>query len=479
MANVFKVASDNWTFVRSETGEPFVPYGTNYYDPATGWPPHLWSGFSVKESRSHFELMNRLGVNIVRFHLSYPTFYSRNRVVSKAGIEKLLQLLELCREFGIAALVTGLVYYEGPPAWDTSDYFVEERILDALCFFWREFAGQLKDYDAIFAYDIYNEPSLPWDSPILLERWRQHLRAKFGDEGEMGRRLNLARKVTAFEDVEIPHEDDESQPTLRFEYQMFQEELGFIWTKAQVEAIRSADDRHMVTVGSNPWSMYGLPKVDRGYGTCRGFNSHFLAPLLDFLSVHFYPIPFFTMGIGPDPISTQEGRRLAARLCEALCRMSHEGKPVLLEEFGWYGGGTPRWEGLLDELPFKSEEEQATYCGNLVEASKDWCSGSIYWSLGDTPASNDISQFSGLVDARGRLKRWGTRFAQLAQSLQQCARSRRTGLHRETIDLFRLYTSPDYERELWLPYLDARTREDVPDFEVALPGWEEGRWAGR
>lgn len=476
MANFFTIGEDGWSFVRSKSGERFVPFGSNYYDPNAGWPPHLWSDFDVTRSRTHLEQLSHLGANIVRFHLSYPAFYSQDHVLNESGVEKLQELLAICRELGIATLITGLVYYEGAPKWDTSDYFASQGVLESLCFFWQELAARLKDEETVFGYDLYNEPSLPWTSPLLETRWRHHLRTRFGNPGEMGSRLHLPHRPAGLDDIAVPKEGDSSQPALLVEYRMFQEQLGFEWIKAQAEAIRSADPNHLITVGCNPWTMPGTPAVDRGYGTCRGFNSHLLAPLLDFLSVHYYPIAFFTGRVGPDPISSPDGRRMAIRLCEGLCRLNHEGKPVLLEEFGWYGGGAPRWDGLLGDLPYKSEDDQATYGAELVEASRDWCSGWIYWSFGDTPASNDISQFSGLVDAGGRIKPWALLFRELSQTLKAEPPRRRVASRRTGVDIPQLYTSREYEQRLWLSYVQNGEVGSGPDFDIQVTGWEAGSW---
>ena len=467
MGNFIKVNSDGWTFLRSETGELFIPFGSNYYDPLAGWPPHLWKTFNLDTTRKHFELMKDIGVNIVRFHLSYPSFYDQKHKVNAQGVENLVQMLQICKEFEIVALIAGLVYYEGLPKWDVEDYFVSDEVIDNLCFFWRELSSVLKNEEIVFGYDIYNEPSIPWYSQRIENKWHQYLKNKYQQISQFSKSLDISGMVRDFNEIPIPTFANNINPALVFEYRMFQERLAFKWVKDQVEAIKSIDGNHLVTVGVNPWTFPDLRFVDVGYGKCRGFNTHFIAPLLDFVSVHYYPLSFFLGEDYPDPISTESGLQIALSLCEGLCRLSFENKPIVLEEFGWYGGGAPGWAGIIDSLPFKSEIEQAHYCRLLIESSKDWCGGWIQWTYGDTPQSSDISQFGGLVDKEGRLKTWGNEFTALAETIQNTKLARKSGTYQKQIDLFELYSSESKENQFWNEYLAEKEVNGSIDFQFS------------
>jgi hypothetical protein len=465
VSDFIKVNPDGWTFSRRKSGTPFVPFGTNYYDPMAGWPPHIWKNFEADTTRSNFERMRSLGVNIIRFHLAYPSFYDQRGQLNQRGIEKLTQLLQICGEFDIAALITGLVYYEGLPKWSTNDYFVDDEVRDNLCVFWRALASPLKGEETVFGYDIYNEPSIPWQSRLLEEKWRLYLRNKYGKARALNEAGAASAAVSELNQISIPMPHWNAQPSLVFEFRMFQERLAFSWLQAQTEAIRDADSNHLVTIGINPWTFPDLKFVDVGYGKCRGFNTHFVAPLVDFMSVHYYPISFFFAGDYPDPVSSEAGRRLAIDLCEGQCRLSYENKPVILEEFGWYGGGAPGWAGHVERLPFKSQGEHASYCKALVEASREWCSGWIQWAYGDTPQSPDISQFGGLVDRDGEPKAWAREFSALAQMIQGTVPSRKMGVGRKQVDLFNLYTSETAENTFWREYLAQKQVDGSVDFD--------------
>ena len=81
------------------------------------------------------------------------------------------------------------------------------------------------------------------------------------------------------------------------------------------------------------------------------------------------------------------------------------GKPVVLEEWGWYGGGT---SSFLTPLSYRSEEDQARYCDFIMETSRSAFSGWIYWQWRDMPLAADISNLCGIYAADGnRVKPWG------------------------------------------------------------------------
>ena len=41
------VAADGRGFEERDSGHPYIPFGTNYYDPNTGWAPKLWRQFDA------------------------------------------------------------------------------------------------------------------------------------------------------------------------------------------------------------------------------------------------------------------------------------------------------------------------------------------------------------------------------------------------------------------------------------------------
>ena len=71
------------------------------------------------------------------------------------------------------------------------------------------------------------------------------------------------------------------------DYQRFRESIAGEWTRRQAAAIRAADPEALVTVGLIQWS---VPLNLAGPWHYAAFRPRQIAPWLDFLEVHFYPL---------------------------------------------------------------------------------------------------------------------------------------------------------------------------------------------
>ena len=95
----------------------------------------------------------------------------------------------------------------------------------------------------------------------------------------------------------------------------------------------------------------------------RGFRPERQAKLLDFMEIHFYPLDRGAYEYRND----EEEARNLAYLQSVVGEVARPGKPVVVAEFGWYGGGKPRFDG--GKHRFASEEQQARWCRKLVETT--------------------------------------------------------------------------------------------------------------
>ena len=93
--------------------------------------------------------------------------------------------------------------------------------------------------------------------------------------------------------------------------------------------------------------------------------------------------------------------------------MAKPGKPVVLAEFGWYGGGKPRFDNARH--PAASEDQHARYCKRVVETSKGFVVGWLNWGFYDQPEAKDCSELTGLLTADGKTKEWGREFQRLSK----------------------------------------------------------------
>lgn len=397
------VATDGRTFQTSE-GKPFVPFGVNYYRPGTGWAPQVWKKFDAEATRGDFARMKEAGVNCVRVFLSYGSFCNTRGKLDPEGLAKFDQFLEIAEATGIYIHPTGPDHWEGTPDWARVDRIADENTLSGLELFWKDFAARYRDRNVIFAYDLRNEPEVMWDTPSMRGKWGAWLKAKYHSLEALSGAWGSTNKVVNFADA-LPPTPGKSSEAAALDYQLFREQIADDWTARQVAAIKSADPRALVTVGLIQWSVPScLPRAEH----YSGFRPERQARLLDFLEVHFYPLDH---GAYEYRDEESEGRNLAY-LENVVAEVARAGKPVVIGEFGWHGGGKPRFDN--SRHPFASEEQQARWCRRLVESTAGLATGWLNWGFYDQPEATDCSELTGLFTADGKIKAWGREFKNLA-----------------------------------------------------------------
>ena len=419
-----RVAADGQTFT-TENGRRFMPMGVNYFRPGTGWAPQVWKQFDAEATRRDFARMRELGVTCVRVFLTFGSFYMEPGVVSAEGLEKFDRFLALAEEAGIYVHPTGPDHWEGTPAWARGDRLADERVLTALEQFWKQFAARYRGRHVIFAYDLLNEPEVGWDSPSMREKWNQWLRKEYASEEKLASAWGVSAGTVRFGQAPIPEAKDAPRNRQLLDYQHFRESIADDWTRRQVAAIKAADPAALVTVGLIQWSVPSLLPGVRHYA---GFRPARQAKFLDFMEVHFYPL---NKGFFEYTNPEEEDRNLA--YLEGVVReVARTGKPVVVAEFGWYGGGKPTIDG--GKHPFASEEQQARWCRRLVETTSGLATGWLNWGFYDHPQARDVTEFTGLLTSDGNLKAWGREFSRLASRLGQEPFQRATLASRPELD---------------------------------------------
>ena len=399
-----RIAKDGRSFETSE-GRPFVPFGVNYYRPGTGWAPQVWKQFDAEATRKDFARMKELGVDCVRVFLTYASFYSDPGVLQTNGLEKFDQFLDIAEKAGIYVHPTGPDHWEGPPNWRPVAV-ADQRTLDFTVQFWRLFAARYRGRHVLFAYDLKNEPTIDWQNEIIVPRWNTWLQKKYGTPEKIAEawgltnRLELGRRA-------IPAPRNRLKDPELLDFQSFREDLADEWTRRQVAAIKSADPDALATVGclqtSVPSRFWG------GIADYTGFRPERQAKFLDFLEIHFYPSER-----GGYEYRSEDDELANLAYLEGIVReVARPGKPVVLAEFGWYGGAEkPKFD--KGAHPIGTEEQQAKYLRRVVQASAGFVVGWLNWGLYDHPGANDCSELTGLLTVDGRTKAWGKTFHHLS-----------------------------------------------------------------
>jgi hypothetical protein len=272
------IGEDKRTFVLESSGRRFTPWGFNYdHDESGRLLEDYWDREWAKVEKD-FAQMRRLGANIVRIHLQVGRFMDRPGRPNAKSLERLGKLLELARRERLYLDLTGLGCYHKKdlPAW--YDRLSEKERWDVQARFWEAIASRCAKSDAVFCYDLMNEPVVPGG------------RRKDGDWlGPPFAGKHFVQFITL-------DQGKRERPA-----------VARAWIRHLVTAIRKHDRRRLITVGLVDWSL------DRK-GLTSGFVPGKIVDELDFLCVHLYP----EKGKVDEALATLAGFAV--------------GKPVLIEE---------------------------------------------------------------------------------------------------------------------------------------------------
>jgi hypothetical protein len=396
------------SFRERGTHRPFTAVGLNYFDHETGWAPHLWEKYDDQRVRDQLRMVAEQGFNTIRVFITLQAFEQEAGRVTGEGEARFRRMLAVCRDLGIRVIPTGPELWEGAPPWYKGDRFADEPLLAAEESWWREFAGRFADEPVILAWDLANEPAIGWDSPAMVAGWNRWLQARHGDTAAVARAWKLSPDQigTLGQLPAPPKSPDRGNPRL-LEYQRYREHVADSWTARMCAAIRSSDRNHMITVGQIQWaSPVLLPSVWH----YAGFDLRANARHLDFSTIHFYPLDY------PKPCDSPEGVPANRIYLLALLAESSAGKPLMLGEFNWYGGGGLKGESGW-ELPEMPVEHQVAWCDVLLRASRGRTCGWLNWAFADTVSARDISRWSGCWTSDLKLKPWGAVFGRFAREV--------------------------------------------------------------
>lgn len=409
-----RISPDKAGFVTAE-GRSFAPVGVTYFRPDTGWSPQVWRQWDAARAREDFARLKAIGGNTVRVVLSYGSFGWERGKLKEEGVRKFEEFLSLAEESGIYVQPCGRDLWEGQPEWlDASrpgisgDRFADEANLADEEEFWRQFAARFRGRTSILAYELLNEPSVRWTSSAMLPKWRAWCEGRYGSVEKLRAAWGASLREDSFATLTTPKPRAVPGDARLRDYQEFREEIATEWTRRLSAAIKSADAEAMVTVGLVQWS---FPIHFHRMQQYAAFRPDKLAPWVDFQSFHFYPLAW-----GFYEYQSKEAEQNNLSYLAVLLREIHRtGQPVVLGEFGWYGGGDPTFdEGEHLEA---TEEQQAGWGRAVIELTRGQVAGWMAWTLYDCPGARDATELSGFYRPDGNLKAWGRYFASVAPEL--------------------------------------------------------------
>ena len=364
-------------------------------------------------------MMEDLGTNAIRVWVQWASFMPKNGRLSQEALDKCSELLSVAKRSGIRVNLTGPDFWEGYPKWlapeEVTGYqqFINPRYLDAHSTFWGLFADYYAREETIYGFDLVNEPFMPWSGKRLEKLWSQWLEKKFYSIESLKKRWGkFAPRPLKFGSVPLPLNIKLSGSRFLLDYQTFREEMALRWVKNSVRAIRRVDKNHLITIGFHQSSFPVEEIIPSRY---TAFNPHVLAPYIGYVALHWYPFGNpFTAAMTPYDLPGNLENSLSALL--ANTRYCNIGKPIIMEEFSYYGDGSPTfWGGVL---PYRTEKQQEDFSRRFIETTIGSSTGWLNWPLVDTLSSTDTSSYGGLYSANGKLKAWGRTFRKLSTRLQ-------------------------------------------------------------
>jgi hypothetical protein len=283
------------------------------------------------------------------------------------------------------------------------------------------------------------------------------LRTRYGSIAALNAAYHSWGPFAAFADVPgfVRFMDAPGHP-IAADFRAYLNEKGYRWSQRQVEVIRDASPHHMVCSGNNGWL---FPDMD--LWLANGFHNHVHHDLYDFVTIHPYPAPQCLPTGHGDPLDSEQAMRFWLHALVAMARIDYYHKPVVVQEFGWYGGGH---SAFLSPLPYRSEEEHANYLQTVMTCLAPHVNGFLNWPFCDMPAATDISNHGGLLTVDGHVKAAAGAFKTYAAEWKQAQHQRQLGTTILTYSLRLLYTSRAYQNAMWEEIHQVMAAGAIPDF---------------
>lgn len=419
-----KIADDGWHFETAISRTSFVPFGANYYDPASWDTSVVWDNpqfiapnvigkFDSVRTRRHFAQLQQIGINIIRIFLSAKRFEPALFQLDETSFRKVDKIIELAKEHNLRIIFDLVEVWEGAPDWMSWEYYADEATLQGLEFLVSAFGQRYANEPTIFAWDLINEPHVRWSDGHMDQLWIEWVHAKYLTLDSLRAAWDdFPRPSETWRNIKVPEESiNKFRDQRLFDFQLFREDVAYKWTERLVKAIRKKDPDHLTTVGLIQWSA-PIKKSGDHPGSYPAFNPHKIAPLVDYISIHGYN--WWDENVGT--------------YIRGLLRFCYTNKPVLLEEF---------------------EYRNAT-----VDETWNSASGWLAWACYQGPFDSNPEAF--LFDFNENLTNSGRAFQQKALSLKGQIPSRIADAARIDADLKDLVTSAERPDSLYVRYVEAQ-----------------------
>lgn len=287
-------------------GTPVTWLGANFWSRRGG--PLMWRDYDGPTVSAELAVLQRHGVDVTRSFLYWPDFHPAPDVVDEVLLERFRDFLDRHHDLGMTSIPTFLVGHMSGQNWDPPwrsgrDLYADVWLVARQAWFAGQVVKRLTAHPAVAGWLLSNEMPIYGRPP---QARPSHGGPSHGGPPQarpslMGR---LPRGDTHNDAQREPHGDPYVAPA----------EQVTAWAQLLIDAVRAAGGHQPVSVGDGAWG----PEIT---GVDNGFALRELAPLVDFLGPHVYPM-------GNDVVRQHLA---AAFVCELA---GFAGRPVVLEEFG-------------------------------------------------------------------------------------------------------------------------------------------------
>ncbi len=463
-----RVAADRWNFETSD-GKYITPLGGNILNDQHPGQGTLFQNFDASDVDRRLAIMAETGLNCVRQAIGVNEVFDPKTGLKADGMKNWDTFIGLAEKHEIYIMPVG-GYIGGNDWFDVERLADSDRQLDWDCQFWEAFCGHYNGHPAIWSWDLRNEllywtgahMTTPGDTKaaeiefMLKDKWGWWLETRYGTVEAMNKVYN--KSFANFDEVpgsvgfiEKPFD------ICAYDFRNYLNDRGYDWCRRQCDVIRSVAPAQMIVSGNNAWL-----SPDQDLWLANGFHNRAVHDLFDFVSFHPYPAWQCVPDGRGDPLDGGEPLKYWLNSCVGNARMDYYGKPVVVQEFGWYGGGTSKF---LCPLPYRSEKEHADYTRELTEVLMPHVNGFINWPTFDMPESNDISNHGGIFTHAGKPKALTSVYSDLVKKLNGKCHERAKSTTILTYSLLGLYTCRGYQDQMWDEIYEIITAGQIPDIK--------------
>ncbi len=326
------------------TNTRFIPWGVNYDRSILHGEDYIMEEMmelSPEKVDNDFRVARQCGANTIRFFLQISRFEPElKKQLDPIHLRYFDLLINLAKKHNLRIGVTGLSNIDEAniPTWF---YENDEQMVDGEVYFWQQMARRYAKENMIFYFNLQNEPFITSEDTNVAvfgsftmsggrkfsychnhflkisSLWANWVKSKYKTQSALEIAWDdFSSELESIDKPRLPNHIDNACETRLLDFQRLRLSLAEQWVSELSCAIRSEDQKRLVTLGFIP----------EFRGT--GFVPERLSSYLDFICLHIYP---------QHKAKYTDSVTENLALSEIWMNFSQVGKPLVIEE--WFALG--------------------------------------------------------------------------------------------------------------------------------------------